>query len=236
MEEEEAGMEPGPVEASKERSWREVARIDAALAAGEIDEQGWHQAMAAMVRPRYLAAATPWEQSGYSRPEGEAAWVAARRFVVDALDRDGTFLDCGCANGYLMECVRRWAAAKGLDVEPYGVEVVPELVDLARRRLPAWADRIWAGNIATWTPPRRFEVVRTGLDYVPDRRRRELVERLLTEFLVPGGRLVVGPFTEEVERPATQAALAAWGRPVAGRSEAPHPDPRVVRRVLWLDV
>ena len=69
---------------------------------------------------------------------------------------------------------RRWAGA-----EPSGLDISPELAEFARRRLPHWADRIWVGNALEWEPPRRFDVVRTGLDYVPPRPRRELVEHLL---------------------------------------------------------
>ena len=35
------------LEALKDRGWREIAEIDRALAAGEIDENGWHEAIAA---------------------------------------------------------------------------------------------------------------------------------------------------------------------------------------------
>jgi hypothetical protein len=136
---------------------------------------------------------------------------------VDALDRDGTFLDCGCANGYLMECV-------------------PEFVELARRRLPQWADRIWVGNAASWLPPLRFDAVRIGLEYVPEHRRAELVAHLLRKVVAAGGRLIVGPFTEEVEQRTTEDDLAGWGHVIAGRSELPHRDPRVVRRLVWVDV
>jgi hypothetical protein len=31
-------------------------------------------------------------------------------------------------------------------VEPYGVDISPALAELARRRLPRWADRIWTGQ------------------------------------------------------------------------------------------
>jgi hypothetical protein len=226
-------MEQVPVEALKEGAWREIARIDLALEAGEIDERGWHEAIAELVRGRYLAATTPWEQSG--KGGDEAAWVGARRFVVDALERDGTFLDCGCANGYLMECVPRWAAGRGLRIEPYGIDIIPELVALARRRLPHWANRIWVGNVLHWTPLRRFDVVRAGLEYVPARRRGDLVRHLLRDVAVPGGRVVLGPFSEEPDRHATEDVLASWGLPPSGGSQVPHPDPRVVRRLLWVD-
>ncbi|MFI0712065.1 class I SAM-dependent methyltransferase [Streptomyces inhibens] len=230
---EEPDAEAASVHALKENAWREVAAIDAALEAGEIDETGWHTAIAGLVRPAYLAAGTPWGQSGMTR--GEADWVSARRFVLAAVERNGTFLDCGCANGYLMECLERWAAAGGLRLELYGLDIIGELVALARRRLPHCAGRIWEGNALTWVPPRRFDVVRVGLEYVPERRRPDLVRHLLTTVVAPGGRLVIGPYTEETGTPETERALVRWGYAVSGRAEVAHRDPRVVRRIVWLD-
>ncbi|WP_164084423.1 hypothetical protein, partial [Stenotrophomonas maltophilia] len=53
-----------------ERGWRELAVIDAALERGEIDEEGWHAAVLAIIEPAYLGATTPQGQSGQS---GDAA-------------------------------------------------------------------------------------------------------------------------------------------------------------------
>jgi hypothetical protein len=47
------------LEAAKERAWQEVAAIDAAHARGQLDDDGWHAAMAALVVPAYLAGETP---------------------------------------------------------------------------------------------------------------------------------------------------------------------------------
>jgi hypothetical protein len=44
-----------------------------------------------------MAAADPRGQSGSSSTPAE--WESARRFIFAAIDRDGTFLDVGCANG-----------------------------------------------------------------------------------------------------------------------------------------
>ena len=65
------------------------------------------------------------------------------------------------------------------------------LVELARARLPAWADRVFLGDALDWEPPRRFDFVRTELVSAPPDRRRELVERLLARVVSPGGRLIV---------------------------------------------
>jgi len=220
-----------PVEALKERAWREVAAIDAALARGDIDEAGWHAANQALVVPAYLRADTPWGQSGAG---GDAArWEAKRRILLRAVDRDGDLLDIGCANGYLMQTLHAWAAEDGTAVEPYGLDLSPGLAALARRRLPHWADRIWVGNALHWLPPRRFDYVRTGLEYVPRHRRAGLLRHLLEHAV--GRRLVVGVHTEEIGQRALEEEVASYGYAVAGRHETAHDDPRVARRLFWID-
>ena len=88
--------------------------------------------MAALVVPAYLSGDNPRAQSGHS---GDAArWEQARRLIVDAVERDGTFLDVGCANGYLLECLDIWSRERGLALTLSGLELNPELADAARRR------------------------------------------------------------------------------------------------------
>lgn len=146
----------------------------------------------------------------------------------------------GCANGHLMECVERWARRRGFAIEAHGLDIAPELAALARTRLPRWAERIHVGDVSTWAPDRRFDFVRTGLEYVPERRRRELVERLLGAVVAPGGRLVIGTVNEErsEERahPWQEDLVAGWGFRIAGHSERPHfKDARLLYRVFWID-
>jgi SAM-dependent methyltransferase len=107
----------------------------------------------------YLATDDPRAQSGF---HGSAErWEAARRPIAEAIARPGTFLDVGCANGLLLESVAEWSP---FPVEPYGVDFAPGLVELARRRLPRWADRIWTGDAAMWEPPFRFDFVHVRLE------------------------------------------------------------------------
>ena len=109
-----------------------------------------------------------------------------------------------------MESLHAWSSGA---VEPYGLDVSAALVELARARLPQWADRIWVGDALTWQAPRRFDFVRSELVYVPDDRRRELVERLLAA-VAPGGRLILCSYGSR--RSATPLEplgdeLRAWG-------------------------
>jgi hypothetical protein len=212
------------LEAAKEGGWRKIAAIEAAYARGELDDAGWHAAMAELVVPAYLASAAPEGGSGSSRDAG--GWEYARSLLADAVETGQTFLDVGCANGHLMDSMAGWAG-----VEPYGLEISPELAELARRRLPHWADRIWVGNGAEWRPPRRFDVVRTGIEYVPRPRRSALLEHLLSY----SDRVIVGVYNEERDERRLQATIEGWGFVVSGRTERPHPHRRLAYRALWID-
>jgi 2-polyprenyl-3-methyl-5-hydroxy-6-metoxy-1,4-benzoquinol methylase len=222
------------LESAKERAWREVAAIDQAYERGELDDEGWHAEAAKLVVPAYLAANTPQGGSGHSGTADD--WEYSRGIVAEALDRSGTFLDIGCANGLLMASVARWGRGKGLSVEPYGLEISAELADLARSQLPHWADRIHVGNALGWMPPIRFDVVRTGLEYVPRPRAAALISWLLEHAVAPDGRLVIGKFNEETERRALEEEAGAWGFRVAGSVERPHrSEPRLAYRLFWID-
>ena len=68
------------------------------------------------------------------------------------------------------------------------------------------------------------------------------MERLLRDVVAPGGRLIVGVYSEERDstRPSPSEAerVASWGLAagIAGRTERPHRrDPRLVYRAFWLD-
>ena len=210
-----------------------LERVERELESGLIDEQQWYAQVAAVITPAYLAGNNPRSQSGYSGDE--LRWTRARGLIADALDHDGTFLDIGCASGLLMECIQKWSADKGYTVEPFGLDLAPELAELARQRLPHWSDRIHVGNALTWQCERRFDFVRTGLEYVPRRRQRDLVAHLLKNVTAPGGRLIIGTYNERRERRSLEEMVGGWGFEIAGRCERPHRDSRVCYRVIWID-
>jgi hypothetical protein len=219
-------MGDDPYAPLKERAWREVAAIDALLERGEIDEDGWHRAMADLVVPAYLAAQTPWGGSG--RTGDASGWERSRSLLADAIDRDGTFLDVGCANGYLMETLPGWTTHV---IEPYGLEISPTLAASAQERLPAWGDRIWVGNARTWEPSMRFTYIRTGLEYAPPTGRRDLVAHLLRWC----DRLIVGVFNEQANDHVTADLVRDWGFAIAEDAERPHPESSMRYRCLWID-
>jgi len=187
------------------------AAIDAAsreLTAGAIDEATWQRRVSDALATAYLGEDDPRWQSGF---DGDSdLWREARAFILDAVPSDGSFLDVGCANGYLLECIATWAVERGLDLSLSGLELSADLAEEARRRLPALSERISTGNVSDWTPPRRFTYVRTGLEYVPAGRGPALVARLLRDVVEPEGRLIAGPIAGD-QLAATLGAFTAAG-------------------------
>ena len=127
-------------------------------------------------------------------------WRNLRKPVADCVERSGSFLDIGCANGYLLECCVQWTAERGIALDPYGVDISARVVALCRR-LPRWADRFSVANAYEWRPPRRFDFVRTELVYVPGDHERRYLLHLLTHYLNPGGRLIVANYAEDMPNP-----------------------------------
>jgi hypothetical protein len=172
----------------------------------------------------YLAGEDPRAQSGF---HGSAArWEAARRPIVEAIDSDGTFLDVGCANGLLLESVVEWSQ---FAVEPYGIDFAPGLVELARTRLPQWADRIWHADVRCWEPPFRFDFVHAR------------VELGSFEQIVGLGRRAIfssdGSFRRADSTRAERVAdvLRAHGLTVAGELYRRSDEHQVELSIAWVD-
>lgn len=170
---------------------------------------------------------------------GLERWEKKRRVLARAFDRDGDWLDVGCANGLLMETLVRWTAEAGLRIEPFGLDLSERIAEAARQRLPHWADRIWAGNVMTWQPPMRFDYITVIADSVPPGSGRNLIERLIANFLNPKGRVVFSiymprPPQASVEIPPASEVLQRFGYRVTGEAEA-RIDGELKVSAAWLD-
>ncbi|KYH44655.1 trans-aconitate 2-methyltransferase [Branchiibius sp. NY16-3462-2] len=219
-------------EQAKAHGYDLLAPIDAAYADGQIDQDEWHRRVLAIVEPAYLAGD---ERMGSGHSGTADEWERSRSIVMEAIDRDGTFLDVGCANGLLMASVHRWSVDRGRRVEPYGIDISAAFADLARSRYPQWAQRIWHANAASWQPPMRFDLVRTGLEYVPIDRRPDFVQHLVDHVVAPGGRLIVGKTNEDRGVPGIAATLRSWGWPDVHEVRRPHDHPDIEQTLVWFD-
>jgi SAM-dependent methyltransferase len=168
----------------------------------------------------YLAdPSNPYQQSGRSR--GAERWEETRRCFVDAIHRSGDFLDVGCANGLLLETLIAWTAERGFTLQPHGLDFVPELVELTQRRFPAHRESFFVANAFYWIPSRRYDFVRTNLEYVPASDWTEFLHRQYAA-VAAGGRLILCHYRNPDEPYVDPGSVAqSAGYTVNGRIEAP---------------
>ena len=175
----------------------------------------------ARMTQRYLSHDDPRLQSGFGG--GPDRWRAEREPILEPVNRDGTILDLGCANGYLLECLLAWAGQRGIDLVPYGVDQDAQLVELARQRLPDFSAHFFAANVWSWSPPRRFTYVYTLADVVPRSHLSPYLERLLTTAVESGGFLIVGSYgshSRSLPPLELESLLPSYGLDAAGATRA----------------
>lgn len=181
----------------------------------------------------YLQRSDPIEQSGFSG--GAERWRAERIPILDAVGEDGTFLDTGCANGYLLECLVAWGDERGIRLTPFGLDQGRELIELARRRQPAIADHFTVGNAWDWLPDVPFRYVYTLLDQVPPDFVEPYLHRLNAHVVAPGGRLIVGDYGSKsrgISARKVAEVLNASGFKVQGEAQGGSDG---IARFAWAD-
>lgn len=172
----------------------------------------WFSTVRDVLEGAYLQYNEPWRQSGLSG--SKERWMALRKPIADCIEKSGAFLDIGCANGYLLECVMKWTAERGLSIVPYGLDLSKKLVELAKRRLHEYRDKLYVGNGWDWVNLRRFRYVRTELGYVPDYLQKQYVKHIFQRYLEDGGELLVAEYRsskDPVNWPWIDEALTKWG-------------------------
>lgn len=176
----------------------------------------WFEARKQTLETTYLTGTQPWQQSGVGlhTPHSARDWEVLRRPIAECVTTSGTLLDIGCANGYLLECLLRWTEEHSFVIIPYGLDFSAQLLALAQKRLPQYADHLFLGNAWDWTPPQTFDYVNTTLDYVPAELREAFVHRLLECYVQPGGCLLIAEYvgrTTGVPTISIDEQLRQWG-------------------------
>lgn len=185
------------------------------------------------LEPAYLEHPTPEGRSGFSG--GRERWVRERSPLVEAIDRSGDFLDVGCANGLLAADVVGWAAARGHDVVPFGIDLGPALIEEARARHPDHPGNFLAADVWLWEPARTWDFVYSLYDLAPEGLRCGLFERLLS-WVAPDGRLIVGAYgsrSRRTEPAPVDEMLTSCGHTVAGTAVDDPADP--LTRFAWVE-
>jgi len=180
----------------------------------------------------YLRETDPVRQSGFGG--GHERWRTERELILDAIAGDGDFLDVGCANGYLLECLVQWGQERHVRLTPYGVDCGAHLIALAQQRLPQYAAHLWVANAWEWTPPRQFRYVYSLYDCVPEAWLGAYIRRLLAKYVEVGGTLIIGAYGSSSRQEAARdisTDITAAGFRVAGTSSR---GALPLARVAWL--
>jgi hypothetical protein len=144
---------------------------------------------------------------------------------------------CGLRERLSVGTLPTWIARRGFALEPFGLELIPSVADLARTRLPNLAERIYTGDVTQWEPPRRWTFITALTDAVPPGGLPGLVYRLLDRFAEPGGRVIISSYGSSRRRePADAVAerLTADRFEVAGFAQAIESG-IIVTQTAWID-
>jgi SAM-dependent methyltransferase len=193
----------------------------------------------------YVAADERGDVCGGSGSSGDMAhWKARHQPIASAFNRDGTWLDVGCANGLLMATLPNWVAESGYTIEAYGLDLGARIAERARIRYPQFAERIWTGNVMSFEPPIRFDFVTALSDAVAPNRCVAMVERIARLYLKKGGRVILscygpGGFITPTKASADDPRrfIAEAGLRVAGYAENRDAASGLLKtRAAWADV
>lgn len=181
----------------------------------------------------YLKEHDPIRQSGFSG--GAARWRAERSPILDAIESDGDLLDVGCANGYLLKCLMEWGKERDIGIVPHGLDQGGRLIELAKARLPKFADNFHVGNVWDWQPKRRYRYVYMLYDCLPIDYLAECAHRLLEQIGAPQGRLIIGAYgskSDSIPPFDIGGFLESAGFDVAGKAEG---GIEPITKFAWID-
>ena len=158
-------MQSDTVKTAINRAWELAGQLQSDLDQGHITEEEWYRKNDDYFTAVYLFRSNPRGQSGHSGDE--AAYRYTQGMVLASIHKTGSFIDVGCANGHLIEKLADWLQETGLEVEFYGLDISEGLIDLAKTRLPKWADRSSAETlfIGSRLDPSPLSVSRSSSTY-----------------------------------------------------------------------
>ncbi|AFY88529.1 class I SAM-dependent methyltransferase [Chroococcidiopsis thermalis] len=183
----------------------------------------------------YLASSNPYQQSGWGSTP--ARWRCVREVILTAVNKNGSFLDVGCANGLLLESLIQWASEQKIQLIPYGIDISSRLIELACQRLPDFTNNFAIANALYWRSTTQYDFIHTLLEYVPSQLHSDYIQQLFNT-VKQGGRLIISSYSNRSRQQQTFDVvqyLKQLGYPVAGNASTQEEDGWILTRVAWIE-
>ena len=132
------------------------------------------------------------------------AWQKRKTFISKAIDKNGSFLDVGCGNGFLLRCLQEWSA---YNIDPFGIDINENYITQAKQLFTSCSDHFEDLDIASIEAiykvlPASYDFVYYSRDWTAGDigiRDKDLIEKLI-KLTKSGGRTIVGFYGEDQVR------------------------------------
>jgi len=207
--------------------------VNTTLENNGITKHEWYELNNKYFTKMYLSSDNPRAQGGHSGDE--LHYIYSQLPTIEAIYKNGTFCDIGCATGHLMEMLYKWGNAIGFDLQMYGLDFSEEMIEVAKKRLPEWHDRFFVGNAFYWNPEHKFNYILVCAQ-VPADDKRKFYKQLLENYLADGGRMIIAPYWYDNEDTKEAQIIYEVGMQPAGYLVKSHySKPNMFRKVVWFD-
>lgn len=73
----------------------------------------------------------------FSADQPQRKWEDARKFISNCINKSGSLLDVGCANGFLLKSLTSWSSQ---EITPYGIDILDKNIQNAKELFPDYQD------------------------------------------------------------------------------------------------
>ena len=171
----------------------------------------------------------------WNKDEAMEGWEHGRRFIAQAINKDGSFLDYGCANGFLLRSLQEWSPSK---INVYGMDIDPKAVKDGQQLFPSIQNHFTTPEELNNNPeyPREFDMVYWNVwddwDFKdPHRGQEDLLKKLL-KATNKGARLIPGFYNTREANSKTIEQLQKLGYKFSGILENPSGGQEMI---AWMD-
>lgn len=131
-------------------------------------------------------------------------WTRRKKFIADVIHKDGSILDIGCGNGFLIRCLQEWS---DYQLTPYGIDTNGQYIKKAKDLFPEHTGNFVVLDLKNLdllkqhALPDRYDYVLLSNRWTKESaaNAQPVFEELFNN-IKEGGRLVVGFYDEDAKK------------------------------------